>query len=134
MLSGQWKCLASAFYLHVLSVPSLVFAPTGSTSIHDVYRANRSRQLATQASTSLYTDCPCIAQQHVGRINEISPSPTYTLTIGEASEILQDCAIGDSICVNGACLTVTEFDASKGWFKVGLGVCCLLSGLLDWKG
>lgn len=59
--------------------------------------------------------------QHVGRISDIIPSPTYTLTISEASEILQDCAIGDSICVNGACLTVTEFDATNGWFKVGLG-------------
>ncbi|KAK9899653.1 Lumazine-binding protein [Cystobasidium minutum MCA 4210] len=58
--------------------------------------------------------------EHVGRISDIIASPTYTMTISEASEILQDCTIGDSICVNGACLTVTEFDAAKGWFKVGL--------------
>jgi riboflavin synthase len=32
---------------------------------------------------------------------------------------LDDCRIGDSIAVNGACLTVIEFD-KEGWFKVWL--------------
>jgi riboflavin synthase len=44
--------------------------------------------------------------------------------IGHSAEILDDCTIGDSIAVNGACLTVTEFSADKedrgGWFKVWL--------------
>lgn len=42
-----------------------------------------------------------------------------TLTIGNAAPVLGDCHIGDSIAVNGACLTVTEFD-KEGWFKVWL--------------
>ena len=42
-----------------------------------------------------------------------------TLTIADAAPILVDCNIGDSIAVNGACLTVTEFDKS-GYFKVWL--------------
>ncbi|KAF8641196.1 hypothetical protein AX17_000831 [Amanita inopinata Kibby_2008] len=42
-----------------------------------------------------------------------------TLTIGNATVVLDDCHIGDSIAVNGACLTVTEFD-KQGWFKVWL--------------
>ena len=42
----------------------------------------------------------------------------WTVTIGDAAPVLGDCKLGDSICVNGACLTVTEFDASS--FKVGL--------------
>ena len=42
----------------------------------------------------------------------------WSLTIGESAPILGDCHIGDSISVNGCCLTVTEFDATK--FKVGL--------------
>ena len=42
-----------------------------------------------------------------------------TLTIGDAASILDDCHIGDSIAVNGACLTVTDFD-KKGWFEVWL--------------
>ncbi len=42
-----------------------------------------------------------------------------TLTIGNAAPVLDDCHIGDSIAVNGACLTVTEFD-KEGWFKVWL--------------
>ena len=45
-----------------------------------------------------------------------------TLTIADSAPILGDCHIGDSIAVNGACLTVTEFDKDKngGWFKVWL--------------
>lgn len=42
----------------------------------------------------------------------------WSLTISDAAPILSDCHIGDSIAVNGCCLTVTEFDATS--FKVGL--------------
>ncbi|SMR45849.1 unnamed protein product [Zymoseptoria tritici ST99CH_1E4] len=41
-----------------------------------------------------------------------------SLTISSASEILDDCHLGDSISINGTCLTVTEFD--KDSFKVGV--------------
>src|ERR1700761_6151488 len=45
-----------------------------------------------------------------------------TLTISDSAAILGDCHIGDSIAVNGACLTVTEFNAQShgGWFTVWL--------------
>ena len=46
------------------------------------------------------------------------------MTIGKTASILKDCHIGDSIAVNGTCLTVTEFDASEsahgGYFKIGV--------------
>jgi riboflavin synthase alpha subunit len=44
------------------------------------------------------------------------------LTIGDSAPILGDCHIGDSIAVNGACLTVVEFDKEEkgGWFTVWL--------------
>lgn len=61
------------------------------------------------------------AVQHMGQISKINPAPTYELTISKSAAILGDCAIGDSICINGACLTVTDFDAKEGWFKIGLG-------------
>ncbi|KAJ2709171.1 Riboflavin synthase alpha chain, partial [Coemansia spiralis] len=41
-----------------------------------------------------------------------------SLTIGEAGAVLGDCHLGDSIAINGTCLTVTEFSADS--FKVGL--------------
>ncbi|KAF1978660.1 Lumazine-binding protein [Bimuria novae-zelandiae CBS 107.79] len=41
-----------------------------------------------------------------------------SLTIGNAQDILGDANLGDSISVNGTCLTVTEFD--KNSFKVGV--------------
>ena len=41
-----------------------------------------------------------------------------SLTISDCSTILSDAALGDSISINGTCLTVTSFDASS--FKVGV--------------
>ena len=41
-----------------------------------------------------------------------------SLTISDCAEILTDANLGDSISINGTCLTVTEFDASS--FKVGV--------------
>jgi riboflavin synthase len=41
-----------------------------------------------------------------------------SLTISECAEILSDASLGDSISVNGTCLTITEFDPSS--FKVGV--------------
>ncbi|KAG5638387.1 hypothetical protein H0H81_000283 [Sphagnurus paluster] len=61
--------------------------------------------------------------EHLGRVSSIVvDAGGCTLTIAEAAPILGDCHVGDSIAVNGACLTVTEFDADKegGWFKVWL--------------
>jgi len=40
------------------------------------------------------------------------------LTISDCSDILTDAHLGDSISINGTCLTVTEFDAHQ--FKVGV--------------
>ncbi|CAN6645118.1 riboflavin synthase [Trichomonascus vanleenenianus] len=41
-----------------------------------------------------------------------------SMTVSEAAEILGDCHLGDSIAVNGVCLTVTEFTDST--FKLGI--------------
>lgn len=43
-----------------------------------------------------------------------------SLLIGNCSEVLSDVHLGDSICTNGVCLTVTEYDDAKTQFKVGL--------------
>ncbi|KAG0242275.1 Riboflavin synthase alpha chain [Actinomortierella wolfii] len=61
----------------------------------------------------------------MGRVTDVSPLDStesggggFSITIGEAADILGDCHLGDSIAVNGTCLTVTEFDANS--FKVGV--------------
>ncbi|BGP36403.1 Riboflavin synthase alpha chain [Rhodotorula kratochvilovae] len=59
----------------------------------------------------------------LGTIKSISPTTAfegYSFVIGDAAEILVDCKLGDSIAVNGVCLTVTRWDAGEGWFEVGL--------------
>ncbi|GAA6063915.1 hypothetical protein JCM10212_003533 [Sporobolomyces blumeae] len=59
----------------------------------------------------------------LGKITSIQPTTEfegYSFTISEAGEILGDCKLGDSIAVNGVCLTVTSWDPNEGWFTVGL--------------
>jgi riboflavin synthase len=58
-------------------------------------------------------------------VSDLSPLDTTSsggggtsLTISGAKEILGDCHLGDSIAINGTCLTVTEFDEDS--FKVGV--------------
>ncbi|PLN81329.1 Lumazine-binding protein [Aspergillus taichungensis] len=64
----------------------------------------------------------------IGTVSSLEPLDTSasggggtSLTISNCEEILGDVHLGDSISVNGTCLTVTAFDtASKTWFKVGV--------------
>ncbi len=63
--------------------------------------------------------------EHIGTVQEFLQLDTsesggngVSLTISNATPILGDCHIGDSIAINGTCLTVTEFN--KDTFKVGL--------------
>ncbi|CCM04460.1 uncharacterized protein FIBRA_06640 [Fibroporia radiculosa] len=61
--------------------------------------------------------------EHLGVVSAIEhDGGGCTLTITDSAAILSDCHAGDSIAVNGACLTVTEFDKQErgGWFRVWL--------------
>jgi len=61
--------------------------------------------------------------EHLGTVSSINrDSGGCTLFISQSAPILDDCHVGDSIAVNGACLTVTEFHKEQegGWFKVWL--------------
>jgi len=48
--------------------------------------------------------------QEIGTVRKILPGEAYKLEIG-AQKILQDLEIGDSVSVDGACLTVVQFGA-----------------------
>lgn len=52
--------------------------------------------------------------------NSESGGQGVSAVIGDCLEILVDVHLGDSISTNGVCLTVTEFDAEKTQFKVGI--------------
>lgn len=43
-----------------------------------------------------------------------------SITIGDCASILTDVHLGDSICTNGVCLTVTEYSKEQAEFKVGI--------------
>ncbi|KIO08549.1 hypothetical protein M404DRAFT_14559 [Pisolithus tinctorius Marx 270] len=61
--------------------------------------------------------------EHLGRVSFIERDEGgCALTISDSGNILGDCHVGDSIAVNGACLTVTKFDTAQdgGYFKVWL--------------
>lgn len=56
----------------------------------------------------------------VGKVHErVNTSDNNVkMKIGNARGVTEDVHLGDSIAINGTCLTVTEFDDD--WFKVGL--------------
>jgi len=61
--------------------------------------------------------------EHLGTVSSIElDSRGCKLTISNSAPVLNDCHIGDSIAVNGACLTVTEFEKvdKGGWFTIWL--------------
>lgn len=64
-----------------------------------------------------------LSLQTLGEIRTITPTTAfegYSFSIANAHSILTDCNLGDSIAVNGVCLTVTSFSKDEGWFEVGL--------------
>ncbi|KAG1765093.1 Lumazine-binding protein [Suillus occidentalis] len=61
--------------------------------------------------------------EHLGTVSAIHQDDGgCALTISQSAPILVDCHIGDSIAINGACLTVVEFDVELhgGYFKIWL--------------
>ncbi|KAJ3294949.1 Riboflavin synthase alpha chain [Borealophlyctis nickersoniae] len=44
----------------------------------------------------------------------------FSITVADAAIVLPDVSLGDSIAVNGTCLTVTEFNQERTQFKVGV--------------
>ncbi len=53
--------------------------------------------------------------EEIGKIKEIKKGPASARLTIEAAVVLEDTQLGDSIAVNGVCLTVTEF--SESYFK-----------------
>ena len=58
--------------------------------------------------------------EEIGRIKNVQRGAKSITFCIEASKVLEDTKIGDSICTNGVCLTVTDISPAaegKGWFK-----------------
>lgn len=58
--------------------------------------------------------------EHKSHDDSESGGHGVSLVITDCAEILTDVQLGDSISTNGVCLTVTEFDSQRSWFKVGI--------------
>lgn len=63
--------------------------------------------------------------EHIGTVKDYKPyddsesgGQGVSVIITDAEPVLVDCRVGDSIAVNGICLTVTQFDKCS--FKVGI--------------
>lgn len=63
--------------------------------------------------------------EHIGQVQELCQLDNteaggngWSLTVGDARPVLVDAKCGDSMSVNGVCLTITELDQEN--FKVGL--------------
>ena len=58
--------------------------------------------------------------EEIGQIKNVQRGAKSITFCIEASKVLEDTKIGDSICTNGVCLTVTDISPAaegKGWFK-----------------
>jgi len=55
--------------------------------------------------------------EEVGRVVAFTQAATWQLQLS-ARLVPSDVAVGDSVAVNGCCLTVTRFDAGHLWFDV----------------
>ena len=51
--------------------------------------------------------------EEVGKITQINKQGEFAVVTIQASKVLQDAHLGDSIAVNGVCLTVTSFSESQ---------------------
>jgi len=74
----------------------------------------------------------------LGRLSNVAPlgaDPSHgkRLTIATPPGYLADVQLGDSIALNGACMTVTAFDATADWFTVDISAESLdkTAGLAD---
>lgn len=66
------------------------------------------------------THCPRLTRSVVSHLDtsDSTGGTTLTFAIPSGSELLKDCHEGDSIAINGCCLTVTSFTPTS--FKVGV--------------
>jgi riboflavin synthase len=62
------------------------------------------------------------SQPAVTSLTELDPTKSggngTSLTVSNCADVLTDAHLGDSICINGTCLTITDFDATS--FKFGV--------------
>ncbi|CAA6661093.1 unnamed protein product [Spirodela intermedia] len=98
------------FFTYLRSVPPIspLFNPRPRRSIPAI---------AAAPVRSLFTGIV----EEVGKIEQLGPSADggFEMTIA-ASTVLGGASLGDSISVNGTCLTVTRFDHQASNFSVGL--------------
>lgn len=55
--------------------------------------------------------------EEVGTVKEVVPNSDGARFSFNAKVVLGDVALGDSIAVNGCCLTVVDFDTEAGWWS-----------------
>ena len=58
--------------------------------------------------------------EEIGKVKNVQRGAKSITFCIEASKVLEDTKVGDSICTNGVCLTVTDISFAgegKGWFK-----------------
>ncbi|KAI4378319.1 hypothetical protein MLD38_015810 [Melastoma candidum] len=102
-----------AFRSSFLSFPLLNPRPLKSLPTHNREPLPRRRV----GPVSLFTGLV----EEIGRVKSLGPTSidAFTITIN-AETTLGNLALGDSVSVNGTCLTVTEFSTAASEFSVGL--------------
>ncbi|KAF5726383.1 riboflavin synthase [Tripterygium wilfordii] len=101
-----------------ISKPSPLFVFTKSYSLPRF--ANKTQKFLPKNPNQIRCLFTGIVEE-MGQVKQLGTADHggFDMTIG-AQTVLQDVHLGDSIAVNGTCLTVTEFDNRLGEFKVGI--------------
>ncbi|CAK9171088.1 unnamed protein product [Ilex paraguariensis] len=111
------KLLSIPSKTHLKLPPNLKSAPL--SLLFNTYMGHFHKPQKTQPTQikSLFTGIV----EEMGEIKHVgfTEDDSFNMTI-QAKTILDDVHLGDSIAVNGTCLTVTEFDTQLSEFKVGL--------------
>ncbi|KAG8385921.1 hypothetical protein BUALT_Bualt03G0095500 [Buddleja alternifolia] len=102
---------------HLMLVPNSSLKPRRLSSIFIKTPKPYEPKLITKTIKSLFTGIV----EEMGTVKQLGfdQDNSFTMKI-QAKTVLEDVHLGDSISVNGTCLTVTEFDTGLSEFSVGL--------------
>ncbi|KAK6079150.1 riboflavin synthase [Seiridium cupressi] len=99
-----------------IQIPN-VTAPSGCTYTSDISQGRQK----TFSISSMFTGLV----EEIGEVTELNPQDatggtSLTITLPSSSRLLSDAILGDSIAINGVCLTATSITPSPPSFVVGI--------------
>lgn len=119
-MAALFAAVSSPSLPHILRLSSSLLKPSPARLPFQTLRSNpRSSRLVAHLFTGIVEEIGCIEQIGAESGKEDGGNGGFEMRIG-AETVLGGTRLGDSIAVNGTCLTVTEIDLGESCFSVGL--------------